>query len=155
MRESKQMDNKRAKIALIGLLGTLGIAPVTRADQVFDCASEVTDRSTKFCQEEVNGHRGGGTVGWYAGCIRGQVSLVGQQLTDVYRELTQRPSAHVEFLRASQRAWLTFQKADCRYSEELMRKEGPSFAHSAAAHCDLQSTALRLCQLKSMREAGQ
>lgn len=141
-------------ISILVLVGT-ALYPIYpgHADSTseLECATKAVQTAASTCAQEIEG--GAGTVGAYGGCIQRAEESLGKELSSAYEDRIQR-SADLQrtSMRIAQRAWLQFQKADCEYQKTIGAIEGASFASSFHSSCLLQSTALRICQLKQFDE---
>lgn len=91
---------------------------------------------------------GYGFAGAIGGCLLEKDDEEGSKLTATYRTVLKKlPHAEQE-IKASQRAWLAFQKTSCEASKKVMEREGKGSARFAYGSCMYQSTLRRHIELR-------
>jgi uncharacterized protein YecT (DUF1311 family) len=128
-------------LVLIGLVAIMPVAGEARSSKIIDVEGTVA-KAYKDCAEKW------GFAGPIATCVAEKEHEYGDRLARAYRQALYAAGTNKLLLRESQRAWLKFQQADCGFQEQMSAPDGPSFARSALASCNLQTTLQRLNELK-------
>ena len=76
--------------------------------------------------------------------------VVGTELSKIYQEALKLHARNSEELRRSQRGWLNYQEANCRFHELKTVHEGPGVARAVLARCLLLTTLQRLQELRKV-----
>lgn len=91
-----------------------------------------------------------------ADCIITEETKQGEALAYLYKRLIEQSKHNADLLRSSQRAWLAYQKSNCRLHEEYGRFESPGnplpfgFSRISFARCLLRTTLERIDDLKRL-----
>jgi uncharacterized protein YecT (DUF1311 family) len=88
-----------------------------------------------------------------AQCLMEAVKKDGAVLELEYKEALVRTGANSEKLRASQRAWLSYQQATCAAVRSAGLREGAGFAELDYAKCALRTTIKRIDEIKGLSAA--
>jgi uncharacterized protein YecT (DUF1311 family) len=104
--------------------------------------SELAEKLYRECGERW------GAPGAIAGCLLEQEKAFGNELAQVYKKALTVVATNAPLLRETQRSWLKYQGATCKFHELYARKEGSGIARALEARCLLLTTLQRLEELR-------
>jgi uncharacterized protein YecT (DUF1311 family) len=93
-----------------------------------------------------------GFPGPVAQCLMQKEQEFGVELARIYNKAISLAGTDVGLLRQSQRNWLSYQEADCKFHQKRWLREGTGIAEASYADCLLRTTLQRLDELRGFIE---
>jgi uncharacterized protein YecT (DUF1311 family) len=91
-----------------------------------------------------------GIHGAIGGCLLDKEKEYGKEVDQTYRKALTLAGTNKPLLRESQRSWLKYQESTCKLHEVVMTVEGRAIARLSLAGCLLETTLVRLQELRWM-----